>query len=513
MSLQDAAIAANRFGLGARPGELKAISSDPRGWLKAQMDGRADTPHELAGLPSTLDAAEAFNRWLTAIGITAANANGLYGKDSKGGGTGAGLGGGMGGGVGGGTGEMAARPAGLPPGVSIEQSFGQTFFPAYAEAVEARMKIAVSTAAPFRERLVRFWGNHFTVSVSKPAAYPLAPVFERDVVRPRVTGAFGDMLLASTKHPGMLVYLDNYVSIGPDSFLARNPAVLPPYLREILKGLNENLGREILELHTMGVRSGYTQADVTTLAKIITGWTVRRAGDRAVGDGEAGAQSNPAFRFLAVAHEPGPLTLLGRTYEAAGVRQGEAALSDIARRPETARFIAAKLARHFIADDPPPAAVDRLAQTFRDTEGDLRQMALTLVDLPEAWAPGLAKFKPPEDYLASALRALNGKPELTGRQLVGLLQRMGQRPYDAPGPNGWADVAGEWIGPDPVWKRVEWADALAKGVADAKFDPAQLAEQALGPTLTPATRQIIRLADSPAQGLALFLTAPEFQRR
>jgi uncharacterized protein (DUF1800 family) len=495
MTLQDGAIAANRFGLGARPGEIRAIAGDPRGWLKAQLTPEAAPPAPIAALPSTQAATQAFDVWLATTGISPANAAGIYQKAGA-----------MGGG-----GAMGAP--GLAQGVSIEQSFVRTLGPAFAQAVQARMQAAVSTDRPFFERLVRFWGNHFTVSGSQPTAFPIVGIFERDVVRPRCTGRFGDMLLASCKHPGMLIYLDNYISIGPDSVIARNPWVLPAYLREIMKGLNENLGREVLELHTMGVRSGYTQADVTTLATIITGWMVRQRDGRERLEGENGRDASSMFIFRAAAHEPGAQLLLGKTYAQGGVAQGEAALSDIAHHPATAAFIATKLVRHFVADDPPPAAVERIAAVFQDTGGDLRAVSAALVDLPQAWDPAARKFKPPEDYLTSALRAMNGKPDLSGQQIIALLDRMGQRPFFAPGPNGWADIEGQWIGPDAIWKRVEWADALAKAVADAKFDPSVLAQEALGPSLTPATLRTIRLAESPAQGLALFLTAPEFQHR
>lgn len=498
MTLQDAAIAANRFGLGARPGEIRAIAGDPRGWLKAQLTPEPTLPAPLAALPSTWEDAQAFNKWIASIGLR--DANGLYRKNPAG--SAMGQASAMGSGA-------AMGAPGLPPGVSIEQSYIRTFGPGYAQAVEARMRVATATDRPYFERLVRFWGNHFTVSAAKPDIIALAPAFERDVARAHCTGAFRDMLMASCKHPAMLIYLDNYISIGPNSFLAHNPQYLPPVAREVMKGLNENLGREILELHTLGVRSGYTQADVTSLAKVITGWSVNRAATATL-SGKAGES---LFRFIDAAHEPGPQVVLGKTYAQSGLAQGETALIDIARNPATSRFIAGKLVRHFVADDPPPAAVERIAKVFRDTDGDLHAVSVALVDLPEAWTPGTVKMKPPEDYLTSALRAMNGKPELNGGQLIALLDRMGQRPYYATGPNGWADVEGEWIGPDALWKRVEWADALAKGIADAKVDPALVAQEALGPTLTPSTARAIKLAESPAQGMALFLTAPEFQRR
>jgi uncharacterized protein (DUF1800 family) len=257
-------------------------------------------------------------------------------------------------------------------------------------------------------------------------------------------------------------------------------------------------------LHTLGVRSGYTQADVISFAKILTGWSVQ-------GARRAGADGRP-FRFVNATHEPGTQVLLGSSYPQAGVAQGEAALRALARHPATAQHIATKLARHFVADDPPPAAVERLAKTFRDTDGDLAKISAALVDLPEAWAPAPAKLKPPEDYVVSAVRAIGG-PRLKGLQLTALFDRMGQKPWFAPGPDGWADTAANWIGPDPVWKRIEFADAAGKAMASTGLDPAVLAKETLGPGVSPATLEAIHRAESPAQGLSLLLASADFQRR
>jgi uncharacterized protein (DUF1800 family) len=485
MSLETAAIAANRFGLGARPGELKAIAGDPRGWLKAQLTPETAPPPTLAALPSTAEASGAFGKWILTLGITPGadrqELMKLYGDATK-----------------------PAAPSGSEQKLSVEQSYIKTFGPGYEAAVGARFRQAATTERPFHERLVRFWSNHFTVSAAKPEIIALAPVFERDVVRPRVCGKFEDMLLASCRHPGMLEYLDNHISIGPNSPLAHNPQYLPAFLRERMKGLNENLGREILELHTLGVRSGYSQADVTNLAKIITGWMLLRPGDQPT--------NNDRFRYVDFAHEPGPQTLLAKTYAQHGEGQGIAALKDLGRHPATARHLSTKLARHFMGDAPPESAIERLTKTYLDTEGDLAAVSLALVDSPEAWNTRPVKFKPPEDYVISTLRALN-TPPLTGRQLIALLQRMGQRPYWPAGPDGWADIEAPWIGADAVWKRVEWADAFGRGYAAANLDPAAVAHEALGPLLSAETLQAVRGAESPAQGLALFLASPDFQRR
>jgi uncharacterized protein (DUF1800 family) len=495
MSVQDATIAVNRFGLGARPGEIKAVSSDPRGWLIAQLEPETQLPAPLAALPGTAEDTNAFLQWIAALGLRDGDAQALSRLYQ---------------------GQKGAAQTPVSPGdgmtdaakgLTVEQSYVKTFLPRYATALDARFTVAVATERPFFERLTHFWGNHFTVSGAKPQSLPTVSSFDRDVARRHAVGSFGDMLRASCTHPAMLVYLDNVYSIGPNSYIAHHPDVLPAALQSRMKGINENLAREILELHTLGVRSGYTQTDVTNFAKIITGWMIVRPGSRAQGSGETGL-----FHFQPYAHEPGPQTVLGRTYDEGGVEQGMAALHDFARHPATAHHIAAKLARHFIADDPPQAVTARLAKTFQDTDGDLKSVMIALIHSPEAWSPDAAKMKPPEDYVISVARAL-GAPPIGGLKLVALLDRMGQKPYYAPGPDGWADVEGEWIGPDSIWKRIEWASAISKSTASADVDPAAVAIEALGPTVSPPTFDAIRLAESPAQGLAILLSSPEFQRR
>ena len=511
MSLQDAAIAANRFGLGARPGELKSISGDPRGWLRAQLTPETSLPPPMAALPSTQDDANAFRRWIVESGLAASI--GAYKDALKPGAPHPGQ-------------AMAqtmapATPAAAPgmseqdyakprvikvgdPDFSVETSFIAWFGPRYVQAVKARIDVAADTDRPFFERLTHFWGNHFTVSSAKPETQAMPPSFERDVARRHAMDSFGEMLRASTQHPAMLMYLDNYLSAGPHSLLVQHPMYMPAVFRGRVNGLNENLAREILELHTLGVRSGYTQRDVTTFAEVITGWTVKIEGHM---DGETGM-----FHFVDALHEPGPKTIMGQGYGQDGVEQGEAVLGTLSRHPATAHFVATKLVRHFVADDPPPRAVDAIAATFRDTGGDLKAVSAALVDLPEAWTPQPAKVKPPEDYLVSTMRGLGG-PRLTGVQLTALFTRMGQRPYFAQGPNGWSDIGDDWIGPDPVWKRLEFASAVSRGVANAGLNPLVVGGDILGPGLTPATRDAIAKAESPAQGLALLLVSPEFQRR
>ena len=491
MGLQDAAIAVNRFGLGARPGEIRAVSADPRGWLIAQLEPESALPAPLAALPSTADDSAAFIRWIGTLGLGGdlGKLAQLYRKGPM----------------------EAGGKTDANKGLSVEQSYVKTLLPRYTAALEARVRVAATTDRPFFERLVHFWANHFTVSAAKPESIATVSSFERDVPRRHATGRFADMLLASCTHPAMLVYLDNVYSVGPNSYIGQHPNVLPAIVRERMKGINENLAREILELHTLGVRTGYTQGDVTGFAKVITGWMIVRP--ETIRDGKADGQGETGlFHYQPYAHEPGAQTVLGKPYADDGFKQGVAVLSDLCRNPATARHLATKLARHFVADDPPPALTDRLARTFQDTDGDLKQVMVALINSSEAWDPAPAKMKPPEDYVISALRALGG-PDLTGLQLLAIFDKMGQKPGFAPGPDGWPDVAGAWLGPDPVWKRIEWAAVVSKVRASAGSDPAGIAHEALGPGISAATLDAIRLADSPAQGLAIFLSSPEFQRR
>lgn len=488
--LRLAALAAHRFGFGPRPGELRVIAGDPRGWVKAQL-GPQPLPPQIQALPQAEDDLLAFGRWLARRRLRGPNADRMA--------------------------ERAERQGVSQEDLrrlSVEEDFVQNFRERASRAVGARLEAAMTSETPVHERLVHFWSNHFTVSAAKPAAVALPPSFEKDAIRPHVGGRFADMLLASAKHPGMLVYLDNWLSVGPHSQAAQNPRRarrLPGGGRAT--GINENLGREILELHTLGVGGGYAQRDVQALAAIITGWTYERPRLRdLVTDAIATRNGLDLFEFDEAAHEPGPKTLLNRTYAQTGVAQGEAALSDLARHPSTAHFIAAKLCRHFIADDPPAAAVARVERAFREHEGDLREAVNAVVDSPEAWETPFQKFKRPEEYAISALRAAN-LSSLPAGAGIGALAAMGQRVYAAPGPDGWSDVAVSWLTADLVWKRVEFAQAYAERIARADVNPLDVAQACFGPLLSDETSTAIQRAESPSQALALLFAAPEMQRR
>jgi uncharacterized protein (DUF1800 family) len=509
-----AVIAANRFGLGARPGDVAKIAGDPKGWLMGQMTPETELPAPLRALPSTVDDMSAFFKWIRTVAAEA-RAHGMDPYNLRPGTANNGSGANM---AGAGGATMGGGEGGAAP-FSIEREYVRAFVPRYAVAVKARFDTSVATERPFFERLVHFWVNHFVVSGAKPGAITMPPSFERDVIRPNVCGKFIDMLMASSKHPAMLFYLDNNRSIGPNSVVGKNPELRRPARQQdfaipLQVGLNENLAREIMELQTLGVRSGYTQADVTSFARVITGWTIaappRVRPIQLVMQGRLNGKG--LFEFDDEEHEPGPQTIMGKVYDQTGVDQGEAVLRDFARHPATAHFLSTKLARHFVSDDPPPALVERMAKAYLASDGDLKAVYTELVNAPEAWDAAAQKFKTPEEYVISAARAMPNLQPKPG-ELLRAYQTMGQPPYNPPGPNGWPDVQGEWLGADAVWKRFEWANQAADAVAVSTMNPLDLAHDVLGPSLSPQTEQAIKRAESPAQGLTLLLASADFQRR
>jgi uncharacterized protein (DUF1800 family) len=304
----------------------------------------------------------------------------------------------------------------------------------------------------------------------------------------------------------MLIFLDQAQSIGPDSAADRLIAMRGGKQR----GLNENLAREIMELHTLGVRTGYTQADVTEFARALTGWTVAGLGQgpgaRLLGNAPVGQ-----FHFAAFIHEPGDRKIMGRRYGEQGEAQARSILLDLAASPATAKHLATKLARHFAGDDPPAAMVDRLSKAYLKSGGDLPSVYRAIIESPEAWVPRPVKFKTPWEWSVSALRALNQR-EIQPQMAAQLLNQLGQPTWKPGSPAGYDDIAASWAAPEALMRRVEIANRLAAR-AGSSLDARQLAEKVLPGALTGPTRSAIARAESPAEGLALLLVSPEFVRR
>lgn len=512
-------IADNRLGLGRR-GDAPMPADAVPARLTAQFDRYQARPAALAAVPSRAEAAASL---ITLRNVVAANrvpsAGGMAGDPMDGGD-----------GTGGDT-TRADRPAaGRRPRANrnradamdsaadpqrdemgLPRDYRRAVREQYVAGVGARFGLAVASEAPFVERLVHFWANHFAVSIDKLSVIGFAGLMEFEAVRPHVLGRFGDMLWAVETHPAMLLYLDQAQSIGPDSVLARAVANRRRGNGRTL-GLNENLAREILELHTLGVDGGYSQDDVTELARALTGITMPGLAPpplrRLLGDVDPGE-----VRFVDAVHQPGSRTLLGRRYEAgSGDIQPRSMIGALAAHPATARHLSFKLARHFVADDPPAALVNRLTAAFVRHNGDLRQWYGVLLSSPETWAAAPAKVKTPWEWAVSAARALgwNHMPPSIG--VAALFRELGQPVWQPGSPAGFDDVAASWLAPDALLRRIEAAQRLVR-LAPAGTDPRSLATHLFGPLLSDATATAIARAESTAQALALLLVSPEFLRR
>jgi uncharacterized protein (DUF1800 family) len=489
-----AAIAATRFGLGAKPGEIEAASRDPKGFLKGQIRASgADIPSSGAPAGHRLEAFRDYQRERREVRAEKA-ADTRAAPPAAGDAASA---------------NMADQAAQRAKARDPVQLIGNVVRQDISDDFTARAQLASTTEAGFRERWAMFWANHFTVSATKAITGTIVGPFEAEAIRPHVFGRFLDLLGAAETHPAMLTYLDQIQSIGPHSQAAefqRRPrrdavgGLLQPALQRSA-GLNENLAREIMELHTVGVNGGYTQADVTEFARAMTGFSIEGPRD--------GAYGTPVFRPQA--HEPGARMIMGVSYAPGGKEQTAAILTDLAAKPATARFVCTKIARHFVADDPPPALVARLEAAWTGSGGDLSRVAEALIEAPEAWEPRPAKFKTPYEYLVSSFRAAGWSP--TQFQQIGpILTSLGQKPFSAPSPKGWPEDAQSWAAPDAIVKRMQFAQGFSQNVVRDR-DPKDLAAQALGERLGPETAKAIARAESRPEGFALLLMSPEFQRR
>lgn len=462
MAEQDTRIAWHRFGLGPRLNE--APPADPRAWLERQIVAYDPAPPPIAAAAKSLAiAAEIFA---------------LIEERQQA--------------------RQEARLVGEARAM-LANAVGPTSRRHLIDAIGARGAAALSTDTPFAERLVHFWANHFAVSADKQRMIALTGAFEFEAIRPHVMGRFADMVQAVERHPAMLIFLDQAQSVGPGSPAAQRAAG-----NGRKRGLNENLAREIMELHTLGVRTGYSQADVTELARALTGWTVG-------GLGQSRATEPGRFAFARQVHEPGERRILGKAFAAGEEDQGAAMLDMLAAHPATARHIATKLARHFAGDTPPPAMVARLEAAFTRSGGDLPTVYRALIASPEVWVPQPLKFRSPWNWTIAVLRA-SGVREFPGPALSGLQQQLGQPVWKPGSPAGWDDTDATWAAPDALMRRVEAAQRLASRAQSATLDARLLARDQF-PGSTSATAEAVARAESPPQALALLFASPDFLRR
>jgi uncharacterized protein (DUF1800 family) len=459
-------IAANRFGLGIQPGEHTKIEKDPKGWLSAQVLLANRLPPRYAQLVNSaqlIEMADADYRQRIS-----------FQQDGE-----------------------------VTPAEQLQINAAQRLATnLMRNHANQRLAVAIESDTPFTERLVRFWSNHFSVTLTnnKPTTLYAGLAYENETIRANMNRRFEDMLLSVARHPVMLTYLDNTNSLGPTSVLGRQRN----------RGLNENLAREMLELHSVGVDGGYTQADVIALARMLTGWSVNLPTNTAARpDLQTPAGS---FYYNARAHEPGTQQFLGKSYVDNGQQQAVSAIRDLANHPSTAVFIARKLVRHFIADQPPESAVIRLAKVFRDSRGDLASLHKALIDLDEAWDPRLQKLKTAEDFVVSTVRALTGialTDEILG-MLNDTLGSFNQTPFMAPSPAGWPEQAEHWGGPDALIKRVEFINMVTSAVGP-DFDARDIVNLIL--PANPTLQTAVRRAESKTQALTLLLASPQLQWR
>ncbi len=437
-----AAVAFSRFGLGGRPDD--AVPASVTSWLTGQLSG--PDPYSGAGLPSTADGLALLNSMRNA--------------------------------------STSAQ----------QTAYSQQIFHLLSTEIEAYLANALTTQVPFRERLVQFWANHFALMANHEPVACCAGAFVREAIRPNVTGTFTQMLLAVMQHPCMLYNLNNVASTGPQS-----PAGLACAASGCLgRGINENLGRECLELHTVGINAGYTQADVDALAMLLTGWSVQ-------------FDTAPfGFAFNARTHQPGNQVLMGQNF--AGTQAGcVAALTWLGTHPATYQHLATKLVTHFVSDTPSAADIAVVVAALSNSGGNLAAAAEAVVGLADAWVP-LAKLRAPMEYVIAVMRAagLTGAGATPSADPASASAALGMPVWQSVFPNGYSDLASVWGGPAQMLLRGDWINALAGGLS---VQPGTVMADALGPLLQTATLNAVNAASTPQAKLAMLFLSPEFQRR
>jgi uncharacterized protein (DUF1800 family) len=386
---------------------------------------------------------------------------------------------------------------GFNPSPELEKAQRERVRVILRDASEARILRAVLSRRQLQEVMVDFWFNHFNVYYGKGLGDIWIGNYEQQAIRPFVFGRFRDLLFATAKHPAMLVYLDNTMSSAPGS----------PGARGSRAGLNENFAREVMELHTLGANGGYTQEDVITLARILTGWGVNRPNAREFSD--------HAAVFEGSRHDYSPKVFLGHPIRSRGKAEGEEALDLLARSPATARHIGFELAQYFVADDPPPALVERLTARFLETDGNIRELLTTLFTSREFWDSYSRKYKTPYQFVISAVRSA-GIPLGDVRPLLGMMDQLGMPLFGCLTPDGYKNTEDAWLSPDATTRRIGFATAFVRGTlpvtAPTRPTAADHLESIFGSTMADTTRAAIN--ESPrALRAALILGGPDFMRR
>ncbi|MDG2392815.1 MAG: DUF1800 domain-containing protein [Thalassotalea sp.] len=443
-----AVIAVNRFGLGARGDELAQASKNPKAWLKQQLQPIVFTNKLMSSNEMFVELAKLGEARKAAKKST--NADEEFKKNSK------------------------------DRKKFLTKSYRALSTDTFKEALNSNNSLSW--------RLLDFFSNHFSVTASGPVMGAISATLEREAIAPNLLGNFDEMLLAVSKHPAMLIFLNNERSFGPNSRIGKKG-----------KGLNENLAREILELHTLGVDGGYKQADVIELAKGITGWSVANPRkDDSVG-----------FIYRAAGKEPGNRMLLGKTYKQNNMAQGEAMLKDLGNHPKTAQYVCTKLVKHFISDKPSPDLVQKLVSTWQKSGGNIKQVMTTLIDSDWSWQADSQKFKTPREFVMSSLRAV-GRKEIKHKELFFTLMTFGQQPMQAGSPAGYSDEQQDWDGANALMSKIDWVALLAR---KTKANAEKVMAKTLALTPEVSTYKAVVRAESRTQALALLLLSPEFLRR
>ena len=481
---QAAAHALNRLGFGPRPGDLATVARDPRAWVEQQLQ-----PASLP-LPDGLAQRLGEERFTGGDPIAAVREFLALLRDER-------------------ALAKAQGPAATPVRPQ-DQPVGRYVLSLQRPALESRLLRALQSPRQLEEAMVDFWFNHFNVFQAKNFMRVLVGYYEHQAIRPFALGRFRDLLGATAHHPAMLYYLDNASSVGPQA-AARG------------RGLNENYARELMELHTLGVDGGYTQQDVTQLARMLTGWTylpIAPDGPRGLRAGASpGGGAMPGFWFDERLHDHAEKQWLGERVAPQGQAEGEFALDLLARHPATARHIAFKLAQYFVADQPPPALVDRMAAVFLAEDGQIVPVLRAMFRSDDFWAPQNmgAKFKTPYHYVLSTVRA-GGWATEHAAPLAGPMAGQGMPLYGCQTPDGYPNTEAAWLSADGLDKRLEFATQLARGRIGPEFLAGGMAAaelmNELGPLVTPATRSVVEQHQGePAVAVALVLASPGMMRR